>query len=123
MRGRSFVDSEDASKPRVVVINQALARKYFAGEDPIGKRIGDTELSPNSIKEIIGIVDDIREGPLDSEIWPAVYYPFNQSPDSEFSVVVRTSQAEQSVLSALTAAIRELDSRINTSNQTHDCSS
>lgn len=118
LRGRSFVDSEDSSKPRVVVINQTLARKYFAGEDPIGKRIGDTELSPNSIKEIIGIVDDIREGALDSEIWPAVYYPFNQSPDSEFSVVVRTSQAEQSVLPTLTAAIHEIDSRINTSNQT-----
>ncbi len=118
LRGRPFLDSEDKSKPRVVVINQTLATKYFPGEDPIGKRIGDTKLSPDSIKEIIGIVDDIREGPLDSEIWPAVYYPFNQAPDSDFSVVVRTAQAEQSILPTLAAAIHEIDSRINTSNET-----
>jgi hypothetical protein len=72
LRGRTFLDSEDKSKPLVVVINQTLATKYFPGEDPIGKRFGDTELSPASIKEIIGIVDDIREGPLEAEIWPAV---------------------------------------------------
>ena len=82
LRGRYFTDAEDASKPRVVVINRTLARRYFPDEDPIGKTFGDTSLSPGSIKEIIGIVDDIREGPLDSEIWPAVYYPYNQDPDT-----------------------------------------
>jgi predicted permease len=118
LRGRSFVDSEDGSKPRVVVINQTLAKKYFSGEDPLGKQIGDTSLSPESIKEIIGVVDDIREGPLDSEIWPAYYDPFNQVPDYEFSVVVRTGQAEQSLIPTIGAAIREIDSRINVSNAT-----
>ena len=118
LRGRIFVDSEDASKPRVVVINQTLAKKYFPGEDPIGKQFGDTKLSPESLKEIIGIVDDIREGPLDSEIWPAYYDNFNQVPDYDFSVVVRTAQAEQSVLPTLSAAIHEIDARINTSNET-----
>lgn len=88
LRGRYFTDAEDASKPKVVIINQALARKYFSGEDPIGKKFGNNDLSPKSMKEIIGIVSDIKEGPLDSEIWPAVYYPFNQSPDSSYSLVV-----------------------------------
>jgi predicted permease len=118
LRGRTFTDTEDASKPRVVLINQALANKYFPGEDPIGQRIGDTELSPSSIKEIIGVVNDIREGPLDSEIWPAEYYPFNQSPDSDFSVIVRTSQGEESLIPTVSEAIRKIDSRINVSNQT-----
>jgi macrolide transport system ATP-binding/permease protein len=114
LRGRYFTDAEDASKPRVVIINQALARKYFPGEDSIGKQIGDTSLSPESIREIIGIVDDIREGTLDSEIWPAEYRPFNQSPDTYFSIVARTSQAEQSVLPALGAAIHEIDPGLGT---------
>src|ERR1700752_527906 len=118
LRGRPILDSEDASKPGVVVINQTLATKYFPGEDPIGQRIGDTKLSPDSIKEIIGIVDDIREGPLDSEIWPAVYYAFNQAPDSDFAVVIRTAEAEQSVLPTLSGAIHDIDSRINVSNET-----
>jgi macrolide transport system ATP-binding/permease protein len=114
LRGRYFTDAEDASKPKVVIINRALARKYFPGEDPLGKQFGDDGLSPKSIKTIIGIVDDIKEGSLDSEIWPAVYYPFNQSPDSYYSLVVRTSQAPQSVLPALTAAIHQIDPGVGT---------
>jgi predicted permease len=117
LRGRYFDDAEDASKPGVVLINEALARKYFSGEDPIGKKIGDTDLSPKSIVEIVGVVKDLREGPLDSEIWPAVYYPFNQSTDSYFSLVVRTSQDEQSVLPALIASVHQIDPNLGTTGE------
>ncbi len=118
LRGRTFTDAEDLGKPKVVVINQTLAQKYFPGEDPIGQRFGDTNLTAESIKEIIGVVDDIREGPLDSEIWPAYYFSFNQYPDSAFSLAVRTTEAEQSLIPSVTEAIRRIDSRINVSNQT-----
>jgi macrolide transport system ATP-binding/permease protein len=117
LRGRYFTDAEDASKPPVAVINQALARKYFPGEDPIGKKIGDTDLAPKSLKEIIGVVEDVKDGSLDSEIWPAVYYPFNQSTDTYFSLVVRTSQAEQSLLPTLVAAVHEVDPGIGTMDE------
>jgi len=117
VRGRYFTDADDPSKPLVVIINQTLAKKYFPGEDPIGKRIGDTELTPKSITEIIGVVDDVKDGSLDSEVWPAVYYPFNQDSDSFFSVVGRTSQAEQSILPALVAAVHEIDPGIGTMNE------
>ena len=113
--GRTFTDSEDGSKPRVVVINRALAQKYYPGEDPIGQRFGNTDLNPKSIKEIIGIVDDIREGPLDSEIWPAYYCSLNQNPDSAFAVMVRTSQAEQPLIPTVADAIKRIDSRITIS--------
>jgi len=109
LRGRYFSDAEDESKPKVVIINQALARKYFAGQDPIGKQFGDLGLAPKSLKTIIGVVDDIREGSLDSEIWPAVYYPFNQSTDNYFQIVVRTSQAELSLIPTLNAVIHDID--------------
>jgi ABC-type antimicrobial peptide transport system permease subunit len=68
--------------------------------------------------EIIGVIDDIREGPLDQEIWPAFYYPFNQGPDNNFSIIVRTAQADQSLIPTLSQAIRGVDSRLNISNQT-----
>jgi macrolide transport system ATP-binding/permease protein len=109
LRGRGFTDADTASAPRVVVINQTLAKKYYPGEDPIGRRYGDTSLTAPSMKEIVGIVDDIREGPLNSEIWPAEYVPFEQDPDNFFTVVVRTSQTEASVLPAMNAAIRAID--------------
>lgn len=118
LRGRYFSDAEDESKPHVAIINQALAQKYFPGEDPIGKKIGDTDLSPKSIFEVVGVVDDVKDGSLDSEIWPAIYYPFNQSTDNYFSLVVRTSRAESSLLPTLVAAVREIDSGIGTMNET-----
>jgi predicted permease len=118
LRGRMFTDAEDMSKPKIVVINQTLAKKYFPGEDPIGQRFGASDLNPKSIKEIIGIVDDIREGPLDSEIWPAYYYPLNQSPEIGYSVVVRTTQGDEALMPMVAEAIRGIDARINISSQT-----
>ena len=118
LRGRTFTDAEDLGKPQVVVVNQTLAKKYFPGEDPIGQRFGGTTLDPKSIKEIIGIVDDIREGTLESEIWPAYYYSLNQQPEVRYVVVARTSLPEQSVMPAVADTIRRIDPRITISNQT-----
>jgi len=117
LRGRYFTDAEDASKPGVAIINQTLAKKYFGNENPVGKKLGDTDLSPKSIREIIGVVDDIKDGQLDSEIFPAVFYPFNQSPDGYFSVLVRTSQAEQSVIPALVSTIHQVDPGLATMDE------
>jgi predicted permease len=117
LRGRYLTDDEDASKPRVAIINQTLAKQYFPGEDPIGKKIGDYQLSSKSICEIIGVVEDVKDGALDSEIWPAIYYPFNQSPDTYFSLVARTSQSEASLLPTLVAAVHEVDPGIGTEGE------
>jgi len=118
LRGRMFTDSEDQTKPKVAVINQTLAKKYYPGEDPIGQRFGDTQLDPKSMKEIVGVVDDVREGTLDSDIWPAYYYPFNQNPYINYSLVVRTAQDEESLLPTVADAIRRIDSRISIANET-----
>ena len=72
LRGRYFAETEDASKPHVAIINEAMAKKYFPGQDPIGQRIGDDQLKADSLKEIVGVVDDIKEGPLDMTARPAI---------------------------------------------------
>lgn len=109
LAGRYFTDAEDASKPRVVVINHAFAQKYFSGENSVGKRIGDPTLSPESMKEIIGVIEDFKEGALDDEQQPVVYYPFNQDASSGYEMIVRTSQEEHTILPALTATIHQLN--------------
>jgi predicted permease len=114
LRGRYFTDADDVTKPRVVIINQKLADMYFPGEDPIGRQIGNLDLDPKSLREIVGVVDNIKEGPLDSEIWPAEYASFNQSPDTFFGVIVRTSQAAESILPALSATIHRIDPKLGT---------
>lgn len=105
--GRNFTDTDDAKHPGVVIINRKLANQYFPGEDPIGKQIGDTDLSQKSLRQIVGVVDDIKEGALDSELWPAVYFPFEQSASSYFSVVLRTSEAPEAVIPSLLSAVHE----------------
>jgi predicted permease len=112
VKGRYFSGIDDESHPRVVIINEALARRYFPGEDPVGQHIGDTSLTPSSIKEIVGVVADIREGALDAEIWPAVYYPFDQFPASGFAVLARTSRSDGSVGRAIEAAVRAMGSAV-----------
>ncbi|HZN00745.1 MAG TPA: FtsX-like permease family protein, partial [Pyrinomonadaceae bacterium] len=62
--------------------------------------------------------DDIREGTLDSDIWPAYYYPYNQNPYLNYSVVVRTAQDEESLIPTVADTIRRIDSRISISSET-----
>ena len=106
LTGRHFTD-DDGIKQKVVIVNETLARMYFPDENPIGQRFGDTRLTPESIKEIIGVVADIREGPLDAEIWPAVYYPYNQDPDMFFTLMARSSHSAEALLPGLVASLRQ----------------
>jgi predicted permease len=109
VRGRYFNEGDGLSTAGVAIINRAFARQYFPGEDPVGKKIGDTKLSPASIREIVGVVDDIREGALDEAILPSLYYPFNQDPDVYFSLVVRSRQSDPSLVRTLEASVRQID--------------
>jgi predicted permease len=110
-RGRYFREDEDASKPQVAIINEALARKYFVGEDPIGKQLAYVSISRPPL-EIVGILENIKEGPLDQPIPPVLYIPFLQEVQNNFTLVVRTAQSEQSILPGLAAIIRQIDPAI-----------
>ncbi|NUQ27795.1 MAG: ABC transporter permease [Acidobacteriaceae bacterium] len=118
VRGRLFTQSDDATHPKVVLVNESLAKKYFPGEDPIGKKIGDTELTPNSLREIVGVVSDIKDSALDAEEWPAEYEAFAQDPSHYFSLLVRTSPRPESMLPALSAAVRALNPEVGVEDQT-----
>jgi len=113
LRGRYFTEEEDASKPRVAIINQALAGKYFSSEDPIGKQLSFISVHSPPL-EIVGIVEDIKEGPLDIATPPVLYIPFNQSAANDFGIVVRTSQVERLLLPALAAIIHQIDPNVVT---------
>jgi predicted permease len=112
IRGRYFRDDEDESKPPVVIINQALARKYLAAADPMTHQLIYAPPSIQPAMSIVGVVEDIKESPLDSETPPTIYVPFAQDPTSGFSLFVRTSQSENALLPTITAAIHEIDPAI-----------
>ena len=106
--GRYFSDDEDKSKPLVAVINQEMAKRLFPGENAVGKRIYYDD-DPKRIIEIIGVVNEIQEAQLDAAPRAAIYVPFNQNPTSYFSIVVRSSQEEDSLLSAMTRVVHRID--------------
>jgi len=110
--GRFLSQTDDAAHPKVVLINQAFARKYFPGEDPIGKQMGDTDLTRASLRRIVGVVGNIKDGALDSENWPTEYESFAQDPDTSFSLLVRTSQSAASILPEISSAIRKLNPQV-----------
>jgi predicted permease len=114
-RGRYFTDADDTSRPPVVIINQALVRQYFQGEDPLGKQLLYAPTTTQPPLEIVGVVEDVREGALDAPTPPTMYVAFAQDSSTGFSVMVRTSQAEQTLLPVLAATIRQFDPGISTS--------
>ncbi len=118
VRGRYFTEEDDPSHPRVAVINQALARKYFPNEDPVGQRIANDESGHPSEWEIVGVVDDVREGPLDVETWPAEYFPINQTRQNVFNLVVSTSQDAGALLPVLVKTLHQIDPDLAISDET-----
>jgi macrolide transport system ATP-binding/permease protein len=109
LEGRYFNADEDTTKPHVALINRALASKYFAGEHPVGMFLNYDGAKPDQAMQIVGVIDNIREGPLDTEARAAFYIPFDQRPNNFFSVVARTSVDAQSLLPVLTATIHQID--------------
>jgi predicted permease len=110
MRGRTFTE-DDGLKMHVAIVNQAMAQKFFAGENPIGKRIRYTGGTGPTL-EVVGIVKDIKEGPLNDATRPAFYIPFAQDPAPFFSVVLRSSQDDASLLPMMARVMHEIDPRI-----------
>ncbi|MGA2579744.1 MAG: ABC transporter permease [Bryobacteraceae bacterium] len=113
LRGRYFTEADDASKPPVVIIDRALAEKYFPGENPVGMQMAYSGATSPPM-QVVGIVEDIKEGALDETTWPTLYVAFNQDPDDHFSLIVRASNGEQALLPTLAAAIRRIDPGIAT---------
>ena len=115
--GRFYTEADDSSKPRVAVINRALAKRFFLGEDPVGRTIGDAVLSPKSLAQVIGVVDDVREGDLVEPLAPAVYYPFQQDTEGTLFFVVRTGQAPAPMMPSLVRGIHQVDPNLGVRNE------
>jgi ABC-type antimicrobial peptide transport system permease subunit len=106
-RGRVFSERDTSDAPRVVVINEALARTYFPNEDPVGR---ETDRGT-----IIGVVGDVRSSALDRPAIPEIYYTFTQNtaatPDAGVTLVVGTGARPEALAAAVRAAIREVNPR------------
>ena len=111
--GRLFDERDTSDSPKVVMVNETFARKFFPGEDPIGKHIDVTWGDP-AWSEIVGVVADSRQDTLASPIEPSFYALIPQKPEllkfMGFTLVVRTDLDPMSVLHSINDQVHQLDS-------------
>jgi len=122
LRGRNFSDSEQREAKHVILINEALARKHFPNQDPIGQRLDVGMFESPTPAEIIGIVGNVRYDSLVDEAPPAVYFPHPDLAYPFMTLVVRTDGDPAAIAPAIQREIRALDpnqpvSDVRTMNQ------
>ncbi|MGD1031247.1 MAG: ABC transporter permease [Opitutaceae bacterium] len=113
IRGRDFTARDDAAGARVAIVSEAIAKRFWPGEDPVGKifRAGNGELAP---REVVGVAHDLVE-PIQSGVATAacLYFPFRQEPRSEVRFLIVTQGGDRAALAGLVRAeIRRFNDRL-----------
>ena len=111
-KGRGIAATDVATSPAVVVVNEATARRYWAGEDPVGRRIGWRVGGPQSPivwREVVGVVADIRHHGLAEPPEPEIYVPYAQSPSPLICLAVRMSGRQSLPAQAIEQAVWSFD--------------
>jgi len=116
VKGRDFNEHDEHKSTPVIIVTESFARQFFAGEDPIGKRIHpgistwDDEKSV--MREIVGVVADIRNRALNTEPKPAYYMPQGQVPFNQLVVVVKSTNDPRPLINSVTREVRSMDQEL-----------
>jgi putative ABC transport system permease protein len=112
IKGRVFADSDGPQAPPVLLINKAMADRFFPNEDAIGKRL---QLGINNFAgQIVGIVGNVKHVGLDAEVNDEVYLPYSQAPFSiDMTLLVRTSGDPMSLAGAMRNELATVDKQIS----------
>jgi putative ABC transport system permease protein len=114
VNGRAFTGRDDLNSPPVLVINSALARQYFPNQDPLGKRIapGFSTVPLNDapqMREIVGVVADVKHQNLQGLPQPEFYFPQAQMPMSPMTVVIRAAGDARALQNAVRGVVQSID--------------
>jgi putative ABC transport system permease protein len=111
LKGRSFTEQDRENTPRVTIVNEALASRYWPNENPIGKRLLLFEEGQGKQEwlEIVGVVGNVRHKAIEMESMEEVYLPYNQSPGNFMNLVVRTTSDPASMAPAIRGQVLSVD--------------
>jgi putative ABC transport system permease protein len=111
LSGRQFTDQDISTSPRVVVISETMARRYWPGQDAIGKRIGAGDIErPEDWIQVVGVVKDVRQFDLTAEPRPQMYLPYRQWGFFESrDLVVKTEVDPASLAATVRRTVWEID--------------
>ena len=116
VKGRDFDDRDKQDSTPVIIITETFARQYFPNEDPIGKRIhpgiSSIEGKESTMREIVGVVGDVRNRSLSTEARAAYYVPHTQVPFSQMIAVVKSAGEPRSMISGVTKEVAAMDADI-----------
>ena len=107
LRGRVFTEQDAKGKPLVAVVSETFARVYYPNEDPVGRRVLDTDGTRPT--EIVGVVGDVKHWGLDDEPEPYIYMAHAQSPDSGMTIAVRSAVDPAGMAAAVRRETQAMD--------------
>jgi putative ABC transport system permease protein len=112
-KGRYFTEQDTENSLPVVIINNALAKRYFANVDPLNKLLRrqnpQANAAPFPWMQVVGVVDDVRHSALTDNPRPEMYVPFYQNASRDMTFVVRTQSDPKSMASAAREQIHSID--------------
>jgi predicted permease len=111
IRGRQFSDRDNTPPPRVAIINETAARKFFPDEDPIGRRFGHSPETTSEL-EVVGVVRDAKYNALREPAPPTIYVPYAHYPVGAMAFVIRTSGDPSATMPAVRVAVRQVDANL-----------
>jgi putative ABC transport system permease protein len=109
LKGRFFTEREQTQESHVVIINEAMARDLYPGEDPIGKRVTISMKEKNEPSEIIGVVRDVKHVGLETPARAMTYWPHPELAYSAMTVIVRTDSNPLALAEAVRREVLVLD--------------
>jgi predicted permease len=113
LQGREFGPQDTATSPKVAVVNESMARRFFPGSSPLGRRFGWTDgRDPIEDLEVIGVVQDSKDHGLTDAPRPMVYHAYPQRIEYLSNFVVRYSGEPSGIVPEIRRAIKEVDRRI-----------
>jgi putative ABC transport system permease protein len=110
-RGRMFTRADGAQSQQVVMVNEAFIRRFFPGEDPLGRRVTFDDPSRPGVRwqTIVGVVADTKRGGFEREPWAETYFPMRQAPDRQAFVLLRTGGDPIALIAAARTAVWSID--------------
>jgi putative ABC transport system permease protein len=110
MRGRAFIETDRGKAPRVAIINETAARKFWPDEDPVGKQLWvGVGWEEKEFGEVVGVVSDVKYGKVEEMFEPEIYLPYLQPTEPASFLIVRTANKPEQIVSALRKEIIALD--------------
>lgn len=108
-QGRFFTDQDRESEVPVIIISEAMARQFWPGQDPIGRRLTPSFHLQQGPREIVGVVGDVKAQGLDADVSAMMYLSYKQAPRPYMTLVTRTASDPQNSIRAISKAIYTVD--------------